>query len=344
MANKELLRKEHEAVRNRVGFFDFAHDILEVTGEDAKCFLDYMCVNVISELEPNNASYTTILNKDADAIDDVIVFYHGDDRYWVTTLFMTELQKWFNSNLKEKEAEFKDVSFKDITKETALYAVQGPKSKDVLNKMLKDTVDDLGYFQFKQTMLNDMNMMVSRTGFTGELGYELYFHPNWKYKVIQALKENGEEFGIEEVTTDVTLTSLPTEKGYITVNDFKGANPIELGLEWSVDCEKDFIGKDKLCILKEEGPERRLVGFEVEGDDIEIEKDDVVKIDNTVIGNVTTFTYGFTVEKYIGYALIDSEYAKEGEKFTILGKNKQIEATIVEGRIFYDPKGERVRA
>lgn len=339
MVNKELLRKEHEAVRNKVGFFDFAHDILEVTGKDARDFLDFMCVNVISEVEPNNASYTTILNENADALDDVIVFYHGGDKYWVTTLFMDSLQKWFNSHVGHR-----DVKFKDITKETALYAVQGPKSKDVLNKMLKDTVDDLGYFQFKQTMLDDINVMVSRTGFTGELGYELYFHPKYTDKIIEALNEKGKEFGIVEVTTDVTLTSLPTEKGYITVNDFKGANPIELGLEWSVDCEKDFVGKDKLCILKEEGPERRLVGFEVEGDNIEIKKGDVVKVDGKEIGEVTTFTYGFTVEKYIGYALIESQYAKEDDKLTIVSNGKEIEATIVEGRIFYDVKGERVRA
>ncbi len=339
MVNKELLRKEHEAVRNKVGFFDFAHDILEVTGKDARDFLDFMCVNVISEVEPNNASYTTILNENADALDDVIVFYHGGDKYWVTTLFMDSLQKWFNSHVGDR-----DVKFKDITKETALYAVQGPKSKDVLNKMLKDTVDDLGYFQFKQTMLDDINVMVSRTGFTGELGYELYFHPKYTDKIIEALNEKGKEFGIVEVTTDVTLTSLPTEKGYITVNDFKGANPIELGLEWSVDCEKDFVGKDKLCILKEEGPERRLVGFEVEGDNIEIKKGDVVKVDGKEIGEVTTFTYGFTVEKYIGYALIESQYAKEDDKLTIVSNGKEIEATIVEGRIFYDVKGERVRA
>lgn len=339
MVNKELLRKEHEAVRNKVGFFDFAHDILEVTGKDARDFLDFMCVNVISEVEPNNASYTTILNENADALDDVIVFYHGGDKYWVTTLFMDSLQKWFNSHVGDR-----DVKFKDITKETALYAVQGPKSKDVLNKMLKDTVDDLGYFQFKQTMLDDINVMVSRTGFTGELGYELYFHPKYTDKIIEALNEKGKEFGIVEVTTDVTLTSLPTEKGYITVNDFKGANPIELGLEWSVDCEKDFVGKDKLCILKEEGPERRLVGFEVEGDNVEIKKGDVVKVDGKEIGEVTTFTYGFTVEKYIGYALIESQYAKEDGKLTIVSNGKEIEATIVEGRIFYDVKGERVRA
>nr|WP_300004708.1 aminomethyltransferase family protein [Tissierella sp.] len=336
MKNQEVLRREHEAVRNKVGFFDFAHDILEVTGKDAKEFLDYICVNVISELEPKNASYTTILNEDADALDDVIVFYHGGDKYWITTLFMEELQKWVKKHVGDK-----DVNFKDITKETALYSVQGPKSKDVLNDLLKDKVDDLGYFEFKETKIDDIDVMVSRTGFTGELGYELYFHPEYTDKIIEGLKEKGKSYGIEEVTTDVTLTSLPTEKGYITVDDFKGANPIELGLDWSVDCDKDFIGKEKLCVLKEEGPKRNLLGFTVEDKEAEIQKGDKVKLDGKEIGEVTTYTYGYTVEEFIGYALVDSK-AKKGDKVEISTSKGEIKAELQE-RMFYDPKGERVR-
>lgn len=337
MAKQDLLRKEHEAVRDKVGFFDFAHDILEVTGKDAQDFLDYMCVNVISDLEPHSASYTTILDEDANALDDVIVFYHGDDRYWVTTLFMDSLMKWFKEHIKDR-----DVKLKDITEETALYSVQGPNSKATLNDLLKDKIDDLGYFEFKNTKLDDIDVMVSRTGFTGELGYELYFHPKYTDKIVEGLKEKGKAYDIMEITTDVTLTSLPTEKGYITVDDFKGPNPIELDLEWSVDCEKDFVGKDKLCVLKDEGSDRKLVGFSVEDKNAKIEKGDKVKFEGKDIGEVTTFTYGYTVEKYIGYVLVDSQYADEGTKVTIDNGDKEIEVTI-EDKIFYDPKGTRVR-
>ncbi|MGO1468446.1 MAG: aminomethyltransferase family protein [Tissierella sp.] len=337
MKNQELLRKEHEAVRNKVGFFDFAHDILEVTGKDAEKFLDYICVNVISELEPKSASYTTILNKDADALDDVIVFYHGGDKYWITTLFMEELQKWVNKHVGDM-----DVNFKDVTEETALYSVQGPKSNEVLNDLLKDKVDDLGYFEFKDTKLDDIDVIASRTGFTGELGYELYFHPKYTDKIVAGLKEKGKAYGIEEITTDVTLTSLPTEKGYITVDDFEGANPIELGLDWSVDCDKDFIGKDKLCVLKKEGPKRNLLGFTVEKETDEVEKGDKIKLNGEEVGEVTTYTYGFTVEEYIGYALVDAK-AKKGDKVQIVTSKGEVEGTLQE-RMFYDPKGERVRA
>ena len=337
MAKQDLLRKEHETVRDKVGFFDFAHDILEVTGKDAKCFLDYMCVNVISDLKPYSASYTTILDEDAKALDDVIVFYHEGDRYWVTTLFMDSLMKWFKDHIKDK-----DVKLKDITDQTALYSVQGPNSKAVMNDLLKDNVDDLGYFEFKNTKLDDIDVMVSRTGFTGELGYELYFHPKYTDKVVAGLNEKGKAYDIMEITTDVTLTSLPTEKGYITSDDFRGANPIELDLEWSVDCEKDFIGKDKLCVLKDKGSDRKLVGFSVEDKNAKIEKGDKVKFEGKEIGEVTTFTYGYTVEKYIGYVLVDSKYEDEGTKIKIDNGEKEIDATI-ENKIFYDPKGTRVR-
>lgn len=338
MDKKDLLRKEHEAVRKSVGFFDFAHDILQVTGKDAKELLDYVCVNVISDLRPNAASYTTILNEDAEALDDVIVFNHGNDKYWITTLFMEELSNWLKGHAGDM-----DVEFEDITKETALYSVQGPKSKEVLNKMLKDKVDDLRYFEFKKTKLDDIDVMVSRTGFTGELGYELYFHPKFTDEIVAALNENGKEFDILQLTTDVTLTSLPTEKGYITVDDFKGANPIELGLEWSVDCDKDFIGKDKLCVLVDLGPERKLVGFTVDDDQAEVEIGDRVFVDDKEVGQVTTSTYGFTVEKNIGYAMIDIEYTSFGRKITIVNKDREVEATVNSERIFYDASGSRVR-
>lgn len=336
MKNQEQLRKEHEAVRNKVGFFDFAHDILEVTGEDSTEFLDYIFVNEIGVMDANTASYTTMLNEKSDALDDVIVFYHGGDKYWVTTLFMEELLIWLKAHRGRM-----DVKLNDITEETALYAVQGPNSKDVLNDMLKDNVSDLGYFEFKETKFEDIDVMVSRTGFTGELGYELYFHPKYTDRIVKGLHENGKSYGIVEVTSDVTLTSLPAEKGYITVDDFKGANPIELGLEWSVDCEKDFIGKAKLCILKEEGADRNLLGFKVGDEDAKIEKDDKVKLNGEEVGEVTTYTYGFTVEEYIGYAMVDKK-AKKGDKVTIETSHGEVEAELQE-RMFYDPKGERVR-
>ena len=336
MKDQERLRKEHEAIRNNVGFFDFTHETLEVTGKDAKDFLDYVCVNDVENMKKGDALYTTILKEDANTVDDVIVFYYGGDKYWITTALMPELKKWLNENVGDRE-----VSFNDITADTALYAVQGPKSNEVLNDLLEDNIDDLGYFEFKETKVDDIYVMASRTGFTGELGYELHFDPKYTDRVVDKLKEKGKAYGLEEITTDVIVSSLPTEKGYITSADFLGANPVELGLEWSVDCEKDFIGKGKLCVLKEEGAKRNLLGFTVGNKDAKIEKQDKVKLNGEIVGKVTKYTYGYTVDEYIGYALVDSVVNK-GDKVVIETSDGDVEVTLQE-RMFYDPKGERVR-
>ncbi len=336
MANQDALRKEHELVRENVGFYDFTLETLEVTGKDSTKFLDYIFVNDVAKMKKGEALYTSMLNEDGMAIDDLILFCREDDKFWITTGDIAQLKKWVNDKVGNK-----DVNFKDITDEKAIYAIQGPKSKEVVNKLVKDSVDDLGSFEFKDTKVGDIEVMASRTGFTGELGYEFHFNPKYMDDIANAIKEKGKSYGIKELVTDVTMESLPTEKGYITVEDFEGANPIELGLSWTVNCDKDFIGKEKTCSLKKNGTDRNLLGFTVEDKDAKVAKDDKVKLDDEEVGKVTTYTYGYTAEKNIGYALVDSE-AKKDDKVTITTSNGEVEATLQE-RVFYDPKGERLK-
>lgn len=337
MQDKELLKREHESVRNSVGFFDFAHQILEVTGKDTADFLDKMCVNEISDLKAGSAVYTTILNENAEVLDDVIIFYHGENKFWVSTLFIKELIQWF-----EKHKENMDVSMKDVTENTSLYSIQGPNSRKLLNDILNEDINDLKYFHFMDNKIGDIPLKVSRTGFTGELGFEFFFDPKYTDQIVNELMEKGKKYDIAHIITDVTLNSLPTEKGYIKSNDFKGANPIELGLEWSVDCEKDFIGKEALCRIKDEGASRKLMGFTVDSDDT-VSQGDIIMVDDKEIGNVTNYTYGFTLGKNIGYAMLDAEYAQPNKSIKIKSSGKMIDATISD-RVFYDPKNEKIRA
>ena len=337
MNNQDISRKEHELVRNKVGFYDFTLEVLDVSGKDAREFLDYICVNDIGNMKVGEALYTSMLNEDGIMLDDLILFCRENNKFWITTGFIDQLKDW----VKEKVGN-KDVQFKDITAEKAIYAIQGPKSRDVLNDLVKDGVNDLKGFEFKNTKVKDIEVMVSRTGFTGELGYELHFDPKYMDKVAEAIKEKGKPYGIEELTTNIILEGLPGEKGFITIEDFEGANPIELGLGWSVHCEKDFIGKERVCEQKENGPNRNLLGFTVDNKDTKIEKNDKVILDGREVGKVTTYNYGFTVEKNIGYALVDSK-AKKGDKVTITTNDGEVETTLQE-RMFYDPKGLRVKA
>ena len=134
---------------------------------------------------------------------------------WITTLVIEELKKWLNDNLGDRV-----VNFKEITAEIALYAIQGPKSRDVINAIVADNIDDLENFDIKQTTVDGIGVMVAKAGFTGSLGYELHFHPKFSAKIEEIISEKGKPFDIGEVTlADVMLQTLPAEAGFILSHD-----------------------------------------------------------------------------------------------------------------------------
>ncbi|WP_417614403.1 aminomethyltransferase family protein [Oceanisphaera sp.] len=332
------LRNEHEGLRNRVGFYDFTHQLLEVTGSDAAAFLDKMFINTIANINVGSAKYTTMLNENAEIIDDVIVFRMAQEKYWVSTLYIAEMIQWFDTHSAGQA-----VSYQDITAETSMYAIQGPRSKDVLNAFLGESIDDLKFFTIVDNSIGEIPVKVARCGFTGELGYEIYISPEHKELLEEKLNQSGQEHGIVKMTTDVILTSIPSEKGFVLMKDVTGINPLEANYGWLVDWDTDFIGKAVLEQAKAEGVKRQLVGFTVEDAAAQVAEQAVVKANGETAGKVTNFTYGFTVEKNIGYALIDQNIAKIGDKVTIESEGKEIEATLTE-RCFYDIEAAILKA
>lgn len=330
--NDTNLRREHEAIRNEVGFYDFTHQLLEVRGKDAGSFLDKMFVNSIEKTKEGKAVYTTMLNEDGIIIDDVIVFHVKKGVYWISTLYINELIEWFDNYKADNR-----VRYKDITSENTMFAVQGPNSKRVLNDILKKKVDAMSFFSIKDNMIGDIPVKVARAGYTGELGYEIYCDPKFNDLVIKELLEKGEPYGIEQIETDVILNSIPREKGFVLMSDLEGTNPLEVDFDWTVDWSTDFIGKDKLEKVKSQGPKHNLLGFTVEDDAAEIKAGDMVSINGEDIGKVTLFTYGYTVEKNIGFALVETSKAKVGDTVKI----NDIDASLTE-RVFYDVDGDRV--
>lgn len=334
--NDPILRKDHEAIRNRVGFYDFTHQLLEVCGNDATKFLDYVFVNAIGKTKLDGAKYTTMLNEEGIIIDDVIVFRLEENLYWVSTLFIDKMIEWF-----DKHKQGFDVQYSNITAATAMWAVQGPDSKAVLNKMLAESLDDMKFFGFKKNRMGEHDIRVSRSGFTGELGYELYFDPSLGDWVRKELLEKGAEFNIAEIKSDVILTSIPGEKGYVIMSDLDGLNPFEAGFDWSVDWSKDFIGKAALEKTKADNPKQRLLGYvAAENIDFDIEAGALVKIGSKPIGKVVKATYAYTVEKSVGYILVDKEFADMGLDVEIISDCRSTKAVITD-RVFYDKADNR---
>ncbi len=326
MRNSENLRKEHELVRNGVAFYDFTLETLEVSGKDAREFLDYVFVNDVAKMNEGDALYTSMLDEEGYTLDDLIMFCRGADMFWITTGMIDQMKEWFSRQVGDRA-----VTINDITDEKGIYAVQGPESKNMLNRILKDNLDDLATFTFKDTTTESgIEVMAARTGFTGELGYELHLNPEDMEQMADELKAKG----IDEIAAEeVTLGSLPVEKGFIADGEFIGANPVEIGLGWTVNCDKDFIGRERTCAYKNDGPPRHLLGFSVDEDGVDIEKGDIVEAGGEEVGKVTNYTYGFSVETYIGYALVDSKVQK-GDEITIKTANGEVQATL-QDKVFH---------
>lgn len=335
MKNDELRRKEHEAVRNSVGYYDFTHQVLDVFGKDAEDFLDKIFVNDIKNMKNTHALYTTMLNEEGKIIDDVIIFRLEKEKYLISTLYIDKMIKWF-----DKIKNGFDVEYKNITEDLTMFAIQGPKSKELVNKIVDEDISDLKFFTIEDNSLGDIALMVARTGFTGELGYELYVQSDKKDILEEKIKEAGKEFDLVNITTDVIIGSLPGEKGYVLMSDLEGANPLEVGYGWTVAWDSDFIGKDALLKAKE-NVNRDLFGFELL-EDGQVEAGDKVLLDGKEIGKVTKFTYGYTLEKYIGYCMIEKDKAVEGKKVEIKTKAGSLEAKLCD-RVFYDKDNERVK-
>lgn len=323
MANEELRRKEHQAFREKVVYHDFTHQMLKGEGPDIAEFLDKMLVNDIKGMDVGQGVYTSQLNEDGEMIDDLIIFRMEENMYWLSTLYIDQMQAEF-----AKYSKGYDVKFTDIKDITTMYAVQGPDSLKTVNKILDKPVDDLKFFRIRPAKIGDIDIFVANAGFTGETGYELYFHPDHIPEVEQKLEEAGKEFGILKIETDVFLSSIPTEKGLKIMRDFEGLDPYEANLGWTVAWDSDFIGKEAIRDSKENGPKRSLVGFTVADDDAKIsEKADVLK-DGTKVGHITNYTYGYTVGKNIGFALIDNDKAKKGDKVTIDGVEAELTSDV----------------
>ncbi len=315
------MKAQHEAVRGAVGWYCWTHFLLEVTGPDSSAFLDRIFVSPIAMTKVGGAKYTTMLNEDGIIIDDVIVFRMEENEYWVSTLHIKKMMAWFDAHKSESKVEYSD-----ITPLWEMYAVQGPKSKDLVNSFLGEKVDDMKFFTIKNNKIGDVPVKVARSGYTGELGYEIYVAPENTGLVESKLAENGKMFGSMQITEfQVMVWTLPSEKGFYLMSDLRGTTPFEVGFEGTIDWSKDFIGKVALEKVKIEGPKRQLLGFVADDDVAHIEGmnrgsfGSAVELRGEKVGRVTKFTYSYTFGKSIGFALVDKAKAKVGDHVTING-------------------------
>ena len=328
-AYDEMKRSEHMAVRKTAGWYLWTHQLVEVTGEDVVEFLEYLFPKNIGSLKVGAERYTTLLNHDGIIIDDVVVFRVADKKFWISTLFKTDLQAWLGEQKGER-----DVAWADITKEWEMYAVQGPKSLEFVNALVSEPVDDLKFFNFRANEMDGKSVLINRAGFTGEkLGYEVYIAKADGPALEARLRELAPQFDAKEVTEfQVMAWTLPTEAGFFYMRDLAHGNPYEFGLENGINFDKEFIGKEALLKVREEGPAREVVKFTVQDVDIHIKgrhmgnEGEFVYKDGEYVGRCLKIVYSYVNEINNGAIICTRGALKVGDKVTMHGH----EAVIVD--------------
>ncbi len=308
-------RKEHNYVRNSVGYYESTPDLMEVTGKDAAKFLDRVFTGDVSEMETSQAKAMTMLNEDGIIIDQVTVYQPEAGKYWIATQKIDMMFIWFDAN-KQDEA----VSCREISGDYTVYAVQGPNSGCVLNALLAGDISARKINTICKNVIADHPVMIACSGSKNELCYQIFCDPDDELLVENMIEECGKEYNVQRITTDVTKTSLPMEKGCLTAEDLDRRNPLEAGLEPLIDWSKDFIGREALEKIKEEGgPSRIITGFTIDDPGAVLQFEGTVLKHKKKVGHIIRYTYGYTVEKIIGYCLIDAEAAKTGDTLNIHG-------------------------
>jgi aminomethyltransferase len=313
---------EHKVVRDGgVGVFDVSHmGEFSVKGEDAIAYLQFLTVNDVSTLTPGKAQYSALPKPDGTIIDDLLVYMLAENDYMIVVNGATSEKDW--AHFAEHAKNF-NVTIINNSDATALLAVQGEKSIPALQKLTDVDLSSIPYYHFVQGKLAGVDMIISRTGYTGETGIEIYFPSDTEtaFKVWDAVFEAGKEFGIEPIGLGARDT-LRLEMGYCLYgNDIdETTTPLEAGLGWVTKLNKatPCIATEALKAQKEAGLSRKLVGFVIEERGaIARHGHPIVNDAGEQIGVVTSGNISPTTGKAIALGYVPLALSKEGTNITI---------------------------
>ena len=321
------IAKEHSAVRTMAGLFDVSHmGEFEIRGPEAVDLIQYITSNDVSKLVDGQAQYSAMPYPHGTVVDDLLIYRHSAEHF-ILVVNAANIGKdfeWINSHNRV------DATVEDISGDTTLLALQGPKAIDILRPLTDIQLRDIDYYHFAKGKILNVDAIVSRTGYTGEDGFELYFSAAESELVWNGLLEAGGPLGLVPAGLGARNTLRLEAKYLLYGNDMDGTTTLlEAGLGWIVKLEKaDFIGRDALLRQKQEGVKHRLVGFEMIGKDIARDHYPVF-VHGREAGHVTSGAPSITLKKNIGLAYLPAEYASIGTTFHVSVRSKFSEARVV---------------
>ncbi|NLL82136.1 MAG: glycine cleavage system aminomethyltransferase GcvT [Tissierellia bacterium] len=326
----EGLIPEHEAVRNAVGMFDVSHmGEITVKGKEALAFLDYLLTNDITTLVDNQILYTMMCYPDGGVVDDLLVYRYNSE-YFYLVVNAANCDKDFEWIVNQK-GDY-DVEIENVSDGVGQVAIQGPDAEKTLQKLTETDLSQIKYYYFQdEVMVDGVKCMVSRTGYTGEDGFEVYTDLEGVVKVWNSVLEAGKEYGIKPAGLGCRDTlrfeaSLPLYGNEIS----RDITPLEGGLRFFVKFKKesDFIGKEGLQKQLDAGLERKLAGLELLGRGIPREGYEVQK-DGEKIGHITTGYMSPTLKKGIANALLKPEFTEIDTEVDVIIRNKPVKAKVI---------------
>lgn len=315
--------EEHLAVRENVGMFDVSHmGEIFITGDDAFAFVQKITINDASKLQVGKAQYSAMCYENGGIVDDLLVYRLENG--FMLVVNAANKDKDYEWMLKNKEG---NVIIEDQSDEYSLIALQGPKSLETLQDLVDLDLKELRYYAFKECKILNHNVLVSRTGYTGELGYEIYFKgdENIAENIWNAIMENGKKFNLKCCGLGAR-DSLRLEMGYCLYgNDIdETTNPLEAGLEWITKLNKgEFIGRKALLEVKEKGVNRKLLGFELIEKGIPRHGNEIF-LNGQKIGFVTSGTLSPSLNKPIGLGYFDVNFIDDNLVFEIDNRGKKL--------------------
>jgi len=322
---------EHIAVRNECGVFDVSHmgEVL-VTGREAERFVQYIFTNDVAGAPVGKIFYGMMLHENGGTIDDLLVYKEGDERFFLV-INAANIDKdfsWISA-----QAEAFDVKVENQSDIYGQIAVQGPKSESVVEQVLGLPCSELMFYTFKKMEVDGQTIIISRTGYTGEDGFEIYGSHAFTQKSWDALMQSGlaKPCGLGCRDTLRFEVGLPLYGDELTDE----LSPIEAGLGMFVKVDKeDFVGKQAVARQKAEGVTRKLVGIELEGRAIPRHGYDVMDGEQK-IGEVTTGYNSICTGKSVCMALLKIEYAKIGTPVSVC-IHKKLQPGVVVAKKFYE--------
>ncbi|MDM1296033.1 glycine cleavage system aminomethyltransferase GcvT [Sphingobacterium sp. N143] len=321
------INDEHETVRTGVGVFDVSHmGEFILKGEKALDLLQKISSNDVSKLYDGKVQYAYIPNETGGVVDDFLT-YRIDDKTYFLVVNASNIDKDWNWISKYNT---EGVEMKNISDQTSLFAVQGPKAADALQALTDIELAPMEYYTFaKGTFAGVENVLISATGYTGAGGFEIYVANEDAQKVWDAIFEAGKAYGIKPIGLGARDT-LRLEMGFCLYgNDIDdNTSPLEAGLGWVTKFTKDFVNSAALKAEKEAGLKKKLVGFEMIDRGIPRHDYEIVDAEGNVIGRVTSGTQSPTLKKSVGLGYVENAFAKDGTDIFILIRNQKVKARV----------------